>query len=164
MTDGNTVPAEAEPKTFSLDYVRELREENKGLRLARSNAERDRDGFKEAATKAAADARAEADRRVIRAELKAHAIRAGIVDLDALKLMDTAGVTLNEAGEVDGADLALARFKEAKPHFFSGSGPSTSSTAKPPPAKPASGRKAGEMTHQEFAAAMSRIDRGLPPG
>ena len=71
MTDGNTVPAEAEPKTFSLDYVRELREENKGLRLARSNAERDRDGFKEAAAKAAGDARAEADRRVIRAELKA---------------------------------------------------------------------------------------------
>ena len=150
MTDGNPAPAEAEPKTFSLDYVRELREENKGLRLARSNAERDRDGFKEAAVKAAADARAEADRRIIRAELKAHAIRAGI--------------TLDAAGEVDGADLALARFKEAKPHFFSGSGPSTSSTAKPPPAKPASGRKAGEMTQPEFAAAMARIDRGLPPG
>jgi hypothetical protein len=161
MTDGN--PAEAEPKTFSLDYVRELREENKGLRLAKGNAERDRDGFKEAAAKAASEARAEADRRIIRAELKAHAIRAGIVDLDALKLMDTAGLSLDEAGEVEGAEAALAKFKDAKPHFFAGSGASTSSTAKPPPAKPAGGRKAGEMTRQEFAAALARIDRGLPP-
>jgi hypothetical protein len=163
MTDGTT-PAEAEPKTFSLDYVRELREENKGLRLAKGNAERDRDGFKAAAEKSSTDARAEADRRIIRAELKAHAIRAGIVDLDALKLMDTGGLSLNEAGDVEGADLALARFKEAKPHFFAGAGSSTSSIAKPPPAKPAGGRKAGDMTKQEFATAMARIDRGLPPG
>ena len=167
MTDGNpgAAPAEAEPKTFSHDYVRELREENKGLRLAKQAAERERDGLRGAAE----TAKAEADRRVIRAELKAHAIRAGIIDPDALKLLDISAVRLGDGGEVEGADELLEKFKEAKPHFFAAAptpptSSTTSSTARTPPAKPASGKKASEMTNQEFAAAMARINRGLPPG
>lgn len=161
MTDGNTAPAEAEPKTFSHDYVRELREENKGLRLAKLAAERERDGLRGAAEAA----KTEADQRIIRAELKASAIKAGIIDSDALKLLDISGVRLGDAGEVEGAEELLMKFKEAKPHFFAAATtPSTSSTARTPPAKPASGKKAAEMTNQEFAAAMARINRGLPPG
>ena len=33
--------------------------------------------------------------RLLRAELKAHAVRAGMVDLDGLKLLDTSALVLN---------------------------------------------------------------------
>ena len=45
----------------------------------------------------------ETDARLVRAELKAEAVRAGIVDLDGLKLLDLSAARLNERGEVDNA-------------------------------------------------------------
>lgn len=66
-----------EPQTFSLDYVRELRRENKSLRNRATEAEtkltaaeqavKDADGR---VTAAAADAAKAADQRVARAELR----------------------------------------------------------------------------------------------
>ena len=53
--------------------------------------------------------------RLVRAELKAHALRAGMVDLDGLKLLDTSGVTLNERDEVVGAEPLMAEMRRAKP-------------------------------------------------
>ena len=41
--------------------------------------------------------------RLIHAELKAEAVRAGMIDLDGLKLIDFSEAKLNERGEVDGA-------------------------------------------------------------
>ena len=41
--------------------------------------------------------------RLIRSELKAEAVRAGMVDLDGLKLVDAGGLSIDETGEVQGA-------------------------------------------------------------
>ena len=102
--------------------VRALRQENKELR----EQHQANDLAIEAAT---ADAQAQADAltvereraldaRVVRAELRLAAHQAGMIDLDALKLADLSMVTLNDAGELEGADVLMAELKEAKPYLF----------------------------------------------
>jgi hypothetical protein len=54
----------------------------------------------EMAEAALAAAQAQAQAKLVRAELKAEAIRAGMIDLDGLKLLDLADVQLTEAGEL----------------------------------------------------------------
>ena len=58
--------------------------------------------------------------RLLRAELKAHAVRAGMVDLDGLKLLDTSRLVLNERDEVVGAAELMAETRRAKPWLFGG--------------------------------------------
>ena len=62
--------------------------------------------------------RAQADNRIIQSELKAEAIRLGILDLDCLKLVETASLKLDEDGTVPEATAALARLKRDKPWMF----------------------------------------------
>jgi hypothetical protein len=98
---------------------------------------------------------AETDARVIRAELKAEAIRAGMVDLDGLKLLDLATVKLAPTGEVDGASALMARMKRDKPWLFGGVSSSSSST--PPPAQAPRKKLAKEMTDVEYRAARADL-------
>jgi hypothetical protein len=72
----------------------------------------------ETAEAALANVQAQANAKLIRAELKAEAIRAGMVDLDGLKLLDLADVGLNQNGEVADAAMILAKLKRAKPCMF----------------------------------------------
>jgi hypothetical protein len=153
------------PETFSKEYVHDLREESKGNRLkaqeeaaARKAADDARDAEKaeRAKDKAAADAKVKeaqtaADARVIRAELKAVAIAAGMVDLDGLKLADLSTVKLNKDGEVEGATELMEALKKSKPYLFGTQ--TTSSTTKAPPKEPPKGKLATEMTNEEYAAA-----------
>lgn len=152
-------PNPPEPETFSKDYVRELRQESASYRTRAAEAERI---AKEATDKAKAEAEAAeskvkeataaAEQRIIRAEMKAAAIKAGMVDLDGLKLADLSTVKLNDKGEVEGADELMKALKEAKPYLFSTT-QSTSQTSKAPPKKDDSKPKtAKEMTAEEWAA------------
>lgn len=100
---------------------------------------------------------ASAAARVLRAELKAEALRAGMVDLDGLKLLDPSGVRLNEAGEVEGAQAALREMRRAKPWLFGGA--SSSSVAPAPGAQPTQARLATEMGHEEWQAARAELLR-----
>jgi len=109
----------------------------------------------EAAERALTTLQAETESRLIRAELKAEAIRAGIVDLDGLKLLDPAAAKLNDAGEVENAPTLLANLKREKPWLFAGQ--SSSSTAAPPPAASAQAKKATEMTDAEYRAARAAL-------
>ena len=68
--------------------------------------------------------------QLIRSELKAEAIRAGIIDLDGLKLVDLSEVKLRADGEIEGATALMTRLRKAKPWLFSCA--SLSSTAMPP--------------------------------
>lgn len=92
-----------------------------------------------------------AESRLIKAELKAEAVRAGMVDLDGLKLIDTTKVKLTPEGEVEGAYDLMLHLKKAKPWLFGGGSSSSAST--PPPAHPPRQKLATEMTDAEYRAA-----------
>lgn len=140
-------------ETFSREYVQELRQENASYRTRAIEAEkkaqeaadaakkREEDAEAKAA-KAAADADAKvkeshtsAEQRIIRAELKAEALKAGMVDLDGLKLADLSGIKIDDKGEVTGATELMAALKESKPYLFKEPSSSTSQTQDPPPKK-----------------------------
>jgi len=151
-------PRPPEPETFSKDYVRELREESKGYRLKLSETEAQKKAAEEKASTAETAAQAKiaeaakaADQRIIRAELKAVAVKAGMVDLDGLKLADLSTVKLNEAGEVEGADALMESLKKAKPYLFGAA--STSGTSKVPAPGDPKAKKATDMTPEEYKAA-----------
>lgn len=100
---------------------------------------------------------AQSRERLIRAELKAQAMRAGMVDLDGLKLVDAGTLTLDEAGEVQGAAALMQSLRRAKPWLFPGA--STSSAATPPSAEAPKTRLASGMTTKEWLAARAELLR-----
>ena len=100
----------------------------------------------------------QANQRLVHAELKNHAIRAGIIDLDCLKLLDLAALTLDEHGNLPEAEAALGRLKRDKPWAFTK--PSTSHAAAAPAPEPPQTRMAKDMSHTEWQAARDRLIRG----
>lgn len=164
MAEENTptpTPAPApkpEPETFSREYVKELRNESATYRTKAQEHEANANAAKEAADKAIAEATEKvsaaekaANDRIIRAELKAEAIKAGMIDLDGLKLADLSKVTLDDKGDVVGAEDMLKALKEAKPYLFGATNSSNPNGAPPP--KPNETKKASEMTEEEYAVA-----------
>jgi hypothetical protein len=101
---------------------------------------------------------ADADAKLIRAELKTEAIRAGMVDLDGLKLLNTEDVRLTETGEVADAAAMLAKLKRAKPWLF-GAAVSSSAAANPPRPEPPRTRHANDLSHEEWVAARAALLR-----
>jgi hypothetical protein len=95
--------------------------------------------------------------RLIRAELKAEAVRAGMVDLDGLKLVDATSLTLSAEGEVEGAAVLMAALRRAKPWLFGQA--SASSSAVPPPAEPPRARSATAMSYEEWQAGRTELLR-----
>lgn len=160
----SAVPQQDEPQTFSLDYVRELRRENKSLREQRRDSDEKR-GIAEALAKEATEnavrtveeANKAASQRIARSELKAVAIKAGIVDLDGLKLIEQDALTLNDKGELEGADALIEKLKDEKPYLF-GSAASTSTHAAPDP-KPPTPKNAMDMSQEEWQAAKQQISK-----
>ncbi|MDB6104053.1 MAG: hypothetical protein JWO52_4052 [Gammaproteobacteria bacterium] len=159
------VPEPKEPQTFSLEYVKELRAESKGYRLKLSESEQQKaDALKQVETATAAadtkvkDANTAAEQRIIRAELKAEALKAGMVDLDGLKLADLTKVKINDKGEIEGAEALMTELKKAKPYLFGTV--STSSTAPVPPVDKTAPKLVKDMTPEERAKARAALGRG----
>ncbi len=98
-----------------------------------------------------AETEQDARSRLVRAELKVEAVRAGMVDLDGLKLLDLEEVQLNSDGEIENAAHLMAQLRRAKPWLFGGT--SSSSPANAPPAQPPRQKLATEMTDKEYRAA-----------
>ncbi len=61
---------------------------------------------------------AESNDRLIRSELQVRALQHGILDLDALRLLDTGSIAIGADGLVAGADEALEQFRSSKPYLF----------------------------------------------
>lgn len=101
---------------------------------------------------------AEASEKLIRAELKAEAVKAGMIDLDGLKLLDASELRLSDSGEVVDAGTLLARLKRAKPWLF-GAGASSSAAAHPPRPEPPRARHANELSHEEWQQARAALLR-----
>ena len=95
--------------------------------------------------------------RLVRAELKAEAVRAGMIDLDGLRLIDMPALKLNERGEVEGAASVMQELRKSKPWLFGGTAQSSSSQSSPPPALPPKQKLATEMTDAEYRAARAAI-------
>jgi len=95
------------------------------------------------------------EQRIVKAELKVEAMRAGIVDMDGLKFVDSTQVQLDDEGNIVGGMELIKQLKLAKPWLFST--PSSSSAAKPPPARPVRQKLATEMTNEEYRIAKANI-------
>jgi hypothetical protein len=121
--------------------------------------------------KTAAEAKiADADKALkenrLSSSLQVAAIAAGIVDKDALKLLDVAALELDADGTPKDATGAIEKFKAEKPWAFGASGippaPPRTTTANPktPPKAPDQTPKhASEMTADEYKAARALIDK-----
>lgn len=97
---------------------------------------------------------------LLRAGLRAEAQRAGMVDLDGLKLIDTSQVSLDPTGDVVGGAALMANLRRAKPWLFGLSpGGSSTSSAAAPPAQAPQPRRATDMTHDEWQAARTELLR-----
>ena len=164
-------PAIAEPASFSVDYVRELRSENKGVRLKNQEILTKLEQLETAANAkiAAAEAKvAEAvtasERRIVAAEMKVAAKAAGILDMDFLKLIDTSGIKLDDKGEVSIPADFWEKAKTAKPAFFTpatgAEKGTTAPTGKPPVPGTVVTKAAKDMTKEEYAAAKAALERG----
>jgi len=95
--------------------------------------------------------------RMIRADLKAEALRAGMIDLDGLRLVDVTAVELGEDGQVKGGEALMKSMRRLKPWLFGLA--STSSTAAAPPALPPEQKSAMQMSVDEWRAARADILR-----
>lgn len=146
------------------EYERRLRRESAGYRQRLREAEA-RIAERETALKAeheaalAAQARAH-NERLIRAELRAAAKDAGMVDTDGLRLLDTSSVTLAADGSVVIPDKFFDTARAAKPYLFKATGAdagTTSGTAKEPPAATPSAKRVGDMTPAERTAAAAAL-------
>ncbi|GAA5265104.1 hypothetical protein ACOSOMT5_P1529 [Acidiphilium sp. MT5] len=91
------------------------------------------------------------------AALKIAAIRAGMIDLDGLKLLDFDKVELAEDGTVPNATAMIADLRKSKAWLFGSS--SSSSVAAAPRAQSPRARHAREMSEAEWRAARASLIR-----
>jgi multidrug efflux pump subunit AcrA (membrane-fusion protein) len=126
-----------------------MTEENENTELWRARAE--------SAEAALSQMQAQMAVRVAQAELKAEAVRAGMIDLDGLKLIDAASIRLNQNGEIEDATNLLVRMKREKPWLFGAA--SSSSAANPPRPEPPRSRHANELSHEEWQSARAALIR-----
>jgi hypothetical protein len=95
--------------------------------------------------------------RLIAASLRTEAVRAGMVDLDGLKLLDTSTIGLNSDDSIINGRQLMQVLKKSKPWLFRSA--SSSSLAAAPSHRPMRQKTAMEMTDDEYAAARSAIIR-----
>ncbi|MDE2097780.1 MAG: hypothetical protein KGL39_11065 [Patescibacteria group bacterium] len=157
--NNGTGTKKSEPETFSREYVTELRNESASYRNTAKDERTKREAAESAAEQAkkdaetkAAEAEKRANDRIIIAEMRTAALKAGMVDLDGLKLADLSKVKLNEKGEIEGGDALMEEMKKAKPYLFQTSTNTSSTKEKPKGDDQGGKKKATEMTDAEWAA------------
>lgn len=94
---------------------------------------------------------------LLRAELKVEAVRAGMIDLDGLKLVDTTGLSLGENGEIEGGRSVMQKLRRSKPWLFGQA--SSSNPGLPPPALAPAAKSATDMSLDEWRAARADLLR-----
>jgi hypothetical protein len=98
--------------------------------------------------------------RLITANLETEAVRAGMIDLDGLKLVDLSGVRLDENDKVVGGRKIMADLRRNKPWLFGAA--STSSAATAPASQPVRQKTAMDMTEAEYTAARTAVTKYRP--
>ncbi len=95
--------------------------------------------------------------RLLMANLKAEALRAGMIDLDGLRLIDLSAARLDKDDNVIGGQTIMAELRRNKPWLFGPSSSSSSSTA--PASRPVRQKTALEMSNDEYIAARNALTR-----
>ncbi len=103
------------------------------------------------------EAEARAMVQLRQAELKAEALRAGIVDIDGLRLLDAEAWTPAKGAVPADAGELIAKLRRDKPWLFGGS--NSSSAAAPPAAASVRKRLATDMSIDEWRAARADLLR-----
>ena len=93
--------------------------------------------------------------RLVVANLRTEAVRAGMIDLDGLKLVDLATVRLNSDDTVNGGRQLMDDLRRSKPWLFNAG--SSSSAAVAPASQPVRQKTALEMTDDEYTAARATL-------
>ena len=93
--------------------------------------------------------------RLIMASLRTEAVRAGMVDLDGLKLINLPEAQLGSDDTVIGARKIMENMRRSKPWLFGTS--SSSSIAAVPASQPVRHKTALEMTDEEYAVARAAL-------
>jgi|ERR1700722_17723480 hypothetical protein len=101
--------------------------------------------------------RSEFQSRLILANLQTEAVRAGIVDLDGLKLINLAEAQLGPDDKVVGGRKIIEELRRNRPWLFGTS--SSSSAAEAPASKPIRQKTALEMTEAEYLTARAALTR-----
>lgn len=133
----------AEAKAAKLEKDLATKAGSESEALAKITAERD------AAQRALEDATAAAGKVRLDYALRDAAREAGMRDLDGLKMLDTGGVTIDDAGKLTGAEKLFKAAKEAKPYLFGDTTtpqPGTGAAPKPGDAKGSGGKPEDEAT------------------
>jgi hypothetical protein len=99
--------------------------------------------------------RQQSEHRIILAEMKIEAMRAGMIDLDGLKFLDMTQVHLQDDGSVNDGTELISRLKRSKPWLFAA--PTSSSVANVPSSRPARQKLATQMTDEEYRVARANI-------
>jgi hypothetical protein len=95
--------------------------------------------------------------RLVAANLRTEAIRAGMLDLDGLKLIDVSSVALDAEDKVVGGRKLMEDLRRDKPWLFGAT--SSSSIAAAPASQPVRQKTALEMTDDEYATARAALTR-----
>lgn len=101
--------------------------------------------------------RSEYDARLVTAHLRTEAVRAGMIDLDGLKLIDASAIRLNSDDRLVGSRELMDGLRRSKPWLFGSS--SSSSAAAAPNSKPVQQKTALDMTDEEYLAARASLTR-----
>lgn len=150
-------PATPVRETFSREYVEELREEAKNVRLKASEYKSQleeqaaQNATKIAETEAKlSEVQVQARNDIAFARVEALAVKAGIVDSDALALLDRSQLVFDDKGKLTNAAEVLEAFKTAKPHFFGSA--NTSNPEKPPRPAETGTKTAKDLSDKEWQA------------
>jgi hypothetical protein len=149
-----------EPTEYEKTLRRESRRYREQARAARAEIDSVRASLAAERDAAIAAERRAGTERLVRAELKAAAMAAGMHSPEALRMLDVSAVTLNDAGEVVIPAGFFDAAKASHPYLFKQTGAqtgTTGSTTPPPAATPPTAKRATEMTDAEFKAGL----RGL---
>ena len=95
--------------------------------------------------------------RLIAANLRTEAVRAGMIDLDCLKLIDLSEVRLDDHDKIVGGRQIMADLRRNKPWMFGTT--SSSSVAAAPASSPLRPKTAMDMTDAEYVAARTAVIR-----
>jgi hypothetical protein len=99
--------------------------------------------------------RGEFQSRLVVANLRTEAVRAGMIDLDGLKLIDLSAVRLSNDDKIIGGRKLMDDLRRNKPWLFTVTSSSSAATA--PTSQPARQKTALEMTDEEYAAARTAV-------